>query len=190
MQVSGIVSKRAVPCQCVFKEGLPDPCCVITWTSRGHLKRDLDLLNLRALKFSHVNEIHIVQCMGKVFCVEFQRVPLLHTCCGHLAGVTSMTNIRMYYQRYKTTLHMNNYMKHHNFCLIGLDLFNDDTHPPGHSHPTQVGFSNCCLWTMNYKVLWYCKVMEINSSQELHQIQIQLGIKIKSCIAYLTIHVK
>ena len=34
------------------------------------------LLNLRALKFSPVNKMHIFQCMGKIFCVEFQRVPL------------------------------------------------------------------------------------------------------------------
>ena len=38
------------------------------------------LLNLRALKYSHVNEMHIFQCMGKRFCVQFQRVPLkFHT---------------------------------------------------------------------------------------------------------------
>ena len=34
------------------------------------------LLNLRAVKFSPVNKIHIFQCMGKIFCVEFQRIPL------------------------------------------------------------------------------------------------------------------
>ena len=34
------------------------------------------LLNLRALKFSLVNKIHSFQWMGKIFCVEFQRVPL------------------------------------------------------------------------------------------------------------------
>ena len=39
-----------------------------------------ELLNLRALKFSPVNKIHIFQCMGKIFYVEFQRVPLkFHT---------------------------------------------------------------------------------------------------------------
>ena len=32
------------------------------------------------LNFSVVNKIHIFQCMGKIFCVEFQRVPLkFHT---------------------------------------------------------------------------------------------------------------
>ena len=37
-------------------------------------------LRVRALIFSHVNKIHIFQCMGKIFCVEFQRYPLiLHT---------------------------------------------------------------------------------------------------------------
>ena len=35
---------------------------------------------LQALKFSPVNKIHIFLCMGKVFCVEFQKVPFkFHT---------------------------------------------------------------------------------------------------------------
>ena len=46
----------------------------------GCFKNTYEFLNLRALKFSTVNEIHIFQCMGKIFCVEFQRYPLkLHT---------------------------------------------------------------------------------------------------------------
>ena len=46
----------------------------------GRFKNTFELLNLRALKFSLVNKIHIFQCMGKIFCVEFQRYPLkLHT---------------------------------------------------------------------------------------------------------------
>ena len=46
----------------------------------GRFKNMYELLNLRALKFSHVNKIHIFQCMGKIFCVEFQRYPLkFHT---------------------------------------------------------------------------------------------------------------
>ena len=37
-------------------------------------------LNLRALKLSCLNKIHIVHCMGNIFCVEFQREPLkFHT---------------------------------------------------------------------------------------------------------------
>ena len=45
-----------------------------------HFKNTYELLNLRALKFSHVNKIHIFQCMGKIFCAEFQRCPLkFHT---------------------------------------------------------------------------------------------------------------
>ena len=31
-----------------------------------------ELLNLRALKFSPENKIHIFQCMGKILSVEFQ----------------------------------------------------------------------------------------------------------------------
>ena len=46
----------------------------------GHFKKANELLNLRTLKFSHVNKMHIFQCMVKIFCVEFQREPLkFHT---------------------------------------------------------------------------------------------------------------
>ena len=44
------------------------------WWGRGWFKKH-ELLNLRALKFLRVNEMHIFQCMGKIFCVEFQRAP-------------------------------------------------------------------------------------------------------------------
>ena len=48
--------------------------------SGGRFKNTYELLNLRALKFSPVNKIRIFQCMGMIFCVEFQRYPLkLHT---------------------------------------------------------------------------------------------------------------
>ena len=47
---------------------------------RGLIQNSFELLNLRALKFSPVNKMHIFQCMGKIFCVEFQRGPLkFHT---------------------------------------------------------------------------------------------------------------
>ena len=42
----------------------------------GRFKNTYELLNLRALKFSPMNKIHIFQCMVKIFCVEFQREPL------------------------------------------------------------------------------------------------------------------
>ena len=46
----------------------------------GHFKNVYELLNLRALKILMLYQNHIFQCMGKVFCVEFQRVPLkFHT---------------------------------------------------------------------------------------------------------------
>ena len=46
----------------------------------GHFKNTYELLNLRALKFSPANKVHIFQCKGKIFCVEFQRYPLkFHT---------------------------------------------------------------------------------------------------------------
>ena len=47
---------------------------------RGHFKNPYELLNLRALKISMLYKIHIFQSIGKIFCVEFQRVPLkFHT---------------------------------------------------------------------------------------------------------------
>ena len=46
----------------------------------GGFKNTYELLKLRALKFSYMNKIHIFQCIGKIFCVEFQRYPLkFHT---------------------------------------------------------------------------------------------------------------
>ena len=46
----------------------------------GRFKNTYQLLNLRALKSSPLNKIHIFQCMGEIFCVEFQRVTLkFHT---------------------------------------------------------------------------------------------------------------
>ena len=46
----------------------------------GRFKNPNELLNLRALKISMLYKSHIFQCMGKIFCVEFQRVPLkFHT---------------------------------------------------------------------------------------------------------------
>ena len=46
----------------------------------GRFKNAYELLNLRALKISMLYKNHNFQCMGKIFCVEFQRVPLkFHT---------------------------------------------------------------------------------------------------------------
>ena len=51
-------------------EGTPGRC----------FKSTYELLNLRALKFSPLNKIHIFWCMGMIFYVEFQRYPLkFHT---------------------------------------------------------------------------------------------------------------
>ena len=50
------------------------------WCPGGRFKNAYELLNLRALKISMLYKSHIFQCMGKIFCVEFQRVPLkFHT---------------------------------------------------------------------------------------------------------------
>ena len=51
-----------------------------SYDTRGHFKNVDELLNLRALKISMLHENDIFECMGKIFCVEFQRVPLkFHT---------------------------------------------------------------------------------------------------------------
>ena len=44
------------------------------------LKGAYELLNPRALKFLYLNKLHIFQCLGKILCFKFQRVPLkFHT---------------------------------------------------------------------------------------------------------------
>ena len=49
-------------------------------TFGGRFKNAYELLNLRALEISMLFKDHIFQCMGKIFCVEFQRVSLkFHT---------------------------------------------------------------------------------------------------------------
>ena len=53
---------------------------MIRWNPGGRFKNNYELLNLRALKISMLNKNHIFQCTSKIFCVEFQRVPLkFHT---------------------------------------------------------------------------------------------------------------
>ena len=50
------------------------------WDCRGRFKNAYELLNLRALKIPMLYKNRIFQCMSKIFCVEFQRVPLkFHT---------------------------------------------------------------------------------------------------------------
>ena len=60
------------------------PCCTggqpCKKLTGGRFKNAYELLNLRALKISMLYKNHISQCMDKIFCVEFQRVPLkFHT---------------------------------------------------------------------------------------------------------------
>ena len=58
-------------------------CC--NWTlhkmpAGERFKNAYELLNLKALEYSHVNKMQIFQCVGNIFCVEFQRYPLkFHT---------------------------------------------------------------------------------------------------------------
>ena len=65
--------------QCISRH-IVDPKSQDIASPGGRFKKAYELLNLRALKFSPLNKIHIFQCMGKIFCVEFQRYPLkFHT---------------------------------------------------------------------------------------------------------------
>ena len=53
---------------------------ILVSTPGDHFKNVSELVNLRAPKFSILNKNHLFQCMGKIFCVEFQRFPLkFHT---------------------------------------------------------------------------------------------------------------
>ena len=67
----------------------------------GRFKNTYELLNLRALKISILHKNYIFQCMGKIFCVEFQRYPLkFHTkyqCMGKIFCVE--------FQRYPLKFH-------------------------------------------------------------------------------------
>ena len=61
---------------------------------------------------------------------------------------------------------------------IGLHLFNDDTRPSGHiSRPSQVGFSNSYLCSIN-EDLWWCSVVEINSTLECSHLMTDLNKKL------------
>ena len=51
-------------------------CYTVSLSPGGRFKNTYELLNPRALKISKLHKNHIFQCMGKIFCVEFQRVPL------------------------------------------------------------------------------------------------------------------
>ena len=48
----------------------------ITGHSSDHFKNAYNLLNLRALKLSPLNKTLIFYCTSRIFCVEFQRIPL------------------------------------------------------------------------------------------------------------------
>ena len=61
---------------------------------------------------------------------------------------------------------------------IGLHLFNDDTRPSGHiSRPSQVGFFNSYLCSIN-KDLWWCSVVGINSTLECSHLMTDLNKKL------------
>ena len=44
--------------------------------TRGCFKNVYELINVRAHKFSILNNNFLFQSMGKIFCVEFQKFPL------------------------------------------------------------------------------------------------------------------
>ena len=53
----------------------------------GHFKNTYKVLNLRGLKNSTFYKNHIFECMGKIFCGEFQMCPL-HFYTGNICPVT------------------------------------------------------------------------------------------------------
>ena len=63
----------------------------------GHFKHTYKLVNLGACKFSLVKKLHIFQCMGKIFWVEFQRKPLKF----HTKYLTHTLNETIYFQCWK-----------------------------------------------------------------------------------------
>ena len=64
-----LISGQTLHTVCIWLAGLGD-----------RFKKSYELLNARALKISSLYESHFFPCMYKIFCVEFQRVPLkFHT---------------------------------------------------------------------------------------------------------------
>ena len=47
-----------------------------TYITRGRFENTYELVNLGARQFIFINKLRIFQCMGKIFCVEFQWGPL------------------------------------------------------------------------------------------------------------------
>ena len=66
------------------------------WEQQGHFKYAYELVNMGARKSSPVNRLYIFQCMGKTFCVEFQRVPLkfIIKCLTHTLKDTISYNVK------------------------------------------------------------------------------------------------
>ena len=74
-----VVICQNISAKAIYQSRLQD-AYIISWEYGDRFKNIYELLNLRALKSSCLNKIHIFQCMGKLFCVKFQRVPLkFHT---------------------------------------------------------------------------------------------------------------
>ena len=49
---------------------------LIMSSAGGHFNNAYEVLNLRALRILMLYKNHIFQCMGQIFYVQFQRVPL------------------------------------------------------------------------------------------------------------------
>ena len=104
----------------------------------GHFRNTFELLNLRALKCSPVNKIHIFQCLGKIFCVEFQRYPL------------------KFHTKYLThTLKDMIFIQHWNYKpkMVWRPVFDFNASPSAPSH-----YLNQCWvmlnWTLRNKLQW------------------------------------
>ena len=69
----------------------------------GRYKNTYELLTLRALKLSPANRIYIFQCMGMIFCVEFQRYTLKFHTKYHTHTLKDMIFIQHWNFRFKSS---------------------------------------------------------------------------------------
>ena len=67
----------------------------VTANQGAFLKNAYELLNLRALKFSVLNELHIFHCMSKIFSVRYQRMEFNTKYVAHTLKIEFLCNIQV-----------------------------------------------------------------------------------------------
>ena len=135
------------------------------WYIRGHFKTTYELLNIRALKISMLYKGRIFQCMGKIFCMEFQKYPLkfhtkylthtlkdvdfIHRWKLKSSSIKELISVFETPPRFtipsNLILHMLNRFKNHKRCIrISYRIFSNRRPNSQRSNPT------CCLsYTVN-----------------------------------------